>query len=124
MATSIHLEDLFLEGFNNSEEQVVDIYTRLVSIMRGTIDDEASNKQNTNEKNEKIKIQDFAKSFAGNSATNNNSEKSIFYRSYTDKQIVDFIPLMTKVVLIKDAASRADYLLFTAYRLQKIWNGN
>lgn len=76
---------LSLENFNNFEEQVVEIYTNLISIMRRTIDDEADKEQNTTEKNEKIKIQGFAKSFASNTATNNNSKKLISYRSYIDK---------------------------------------
>lgn len=43
--------------------------------MRRTIDDEADKEQNTTDKNERIEIQGFAKSFASNTATNNNSKK-------------------------------------------------
>jgi ribosome biogenesis protein Tsr3 len=58
--------------------------------MHGTISDEADNKQNTTEKNEKkTKIQSFAKSFASNTVVNNSSKKPI---SCTDNQIVSLYP--------------------------------
>ena len=43
------IEDLSLEDFNNYEEQVVEIYTRLMAIICVMINDEADNKQNTTE---------------------------------------------------------------------------
>ena len=92
--------------------------------MLRTIDDKVDNEQNTTEKNEKIKRQGFAKSFASNITTDNNSKKSISYRSYTDKQIIDFISLIIKMVPIKDAASRTGIILYTEYHIRKMWNGN
>jgi hypothetical protein len=85
-----------LEDFINPGEQVTEIYTSLISVMRGTMNDEADNEQNTLEKNEIIiiiiiKIQDFIKRFASNTTTNDNSKDPISYRSYADKQIVNFI---------------------------------
>ena len=64
-----------------------------MSIMCGTMNDEADNEQNTLEKNEIIiiKIQDFIKRFASNTTKNDNSKDPISYRSYADKQIVNFI---------------------------------
>lgn len=54
MTIDVHTKDLSLEYFNNSEEQVTDIYTSLMPAMRGTID-KANNEQNTTRKNEKKK---------------------------------------------------------------------
>jgi hypothetical protein len=44
---------LSFENFNNSEEQIVEICTSLMPIIRGTINIEADNEQNTPEKNGK-----------------------------------------------------------------------
>jgi uncharacterized spore protein YtfJ len=52
MTIDVHTKVLSLEYFNNSEEQVTEIYTSLIPVMRGTID-KANNEQNTTEKNEK-----------------------------------------------------------------------
>lgn len=57
MTTNIHMEGLYLEDFNNSEEQIVEIYTSLMPIIHGTINVEADNEQNTAKKNEKKKNQ-------------------------------------------------------------------
>lgn len=81
---------------------------------------EAHNEQNAAEKNEKIKIQGFAKSFASDTTTNNNSKKLISYRSYSDKQIVDFISLIIKIVSVKDAILKTAITLSTVYRFQKM----
>jgi hypothetical protein len=70
----------------------------------------------------KIKIQGFAKSFVSDTVANINSEKSISYRSYTGKQIVDFTSLVIKMVPVKDATSRIASTLSTVYRFQKMWN--
>ena len=90
--------------------------------MRETINDEADNEQNATKKNEKIKAQGFSKSFASNSAANNNSKKPISYRSYINKQVDDFISLIIEMASIKDAVSRTDIILSTAYRFRIIWN--
>lgn len=52
MTIDVHTKILSLEYFNNSEEQVTEIYTSLIPVMGGTID-KANNEQNTTEKNEK-----------------------------------------------------------------------
>ncbi|EIE92044.1 hypothetical protein RO3G_16755 [Rhizopus delemar RA 99-880] len=96
MTIDVHMEDLSLslEDFNNPGEQVAEIHTSLVSIMRGTMNDEADNEQNTPKKNEIImiitKIQDFIKSFANHTLT---SKLSI-------------LSLVIKVVPVNDATPR------------------
>lgn len=46
------------------------------------------------------------------------------YRSYSDKQIVDYINLLIEQHPVQYAASKAGITLSTAYRIRKIWNEN
>lgn len=71
------------------------------------------------ERIKKVKTEDFAKSFASNSI-NNNSKKPMSYRSYTDKQIINFISLIIKMDPVKVAVVRTGITLPTAYQFQKM----
>lgn len=84
-----------------------------------TINVKADKEQNITEDNEKIKTQGFARGFASNTATINDPKKSIFYRSYTDKQTADFISPIIEMVLVKDATLVAGIILLLPIIFEK-----
>lgn len=51
-------------------------------------------------------------------------KKLISYRSYIDKQIVDFIFLIIEMIPIKDVTSRKGIILSIVYHFWKTCNGN
>lgn len=89
MTIDVHMEGLSLEDFNNSEEQVAEIYTNLCQACMELLVMKQITSKIQLKRTKKTKIQSFAKSFASNTVVNNNSKKPI---SCIDNQIVSLYP--------------------------------
>lgn len=76
--------------------------------------------QNQHKEDDQIIAQKFTKIFASNVAKSNNKKSIATYRSKISKQIVGFIPLIIKMVPVKDRAAKI--IIFSAYRFRKMWN--
>lgn len=109
-------------GCQFQNESIAESSTTQISI------DESIRPANSNGSTRKsipnLRTEEVLEKFRLNKNKNSGKSNTQKYRSYSDKQIVDFVNMIIEQHSVKYAASKNGITLPTAYRLRKIWEKN